>query len=157
MTFGVSVVAQMVKNLPAIWETCVWSLTREDPLEKEMVTHSSIPAWKIPWTDAPGGLESMGSQRAGHNSHFQEQLTLSLWWLLARRLKILNMACEALLTLPASPLSSHSGLLPRSFGKCCFLDLKCYALTQPSKALSSYTLLNHSYLGINWVLWTFPS
>lgn len=59
------------------------------------------------------------------------------------------MACEALLTLPASALSSHSGLLPQGFGKCCFLDLKCYALTQPSKALSSYTLLNHSYLGIS--------
>ena len=67
MTFGVSVVAQMVKNLPAMWETWVWSLAQEDLLEKEMVTHSSIPAWEISWTDEPGGLESMGLQRVGHN------------------------------------------------------------------------------------------
>ena len=59
------------------------------------------------------------------------------------------MGCEALLMLPASPLSSHSGLLPQGFGKCCFLDLKCYALTQPSKALSSYPLLSLSYFGIS--------
>ena len=57
----------MVKNLPETQETQVQSPGQENPLEKEMVTHSSIPAWKIPWTDEPGGLESMGSQRAGHN------------------------------------------------------------------------------------------
>ena len=49
-------VAQMVKNLPAMQETWVQSLGREDPLEKEMATHSSIPAWRIPWTKEPGGL-----------------------------------------------------------------------------------------------------
>ena len=54
--FLASWVAQMVKNLPAKWETQVWSLGREDPLEKEMATHSSIPAWEIPWTEEPGGL-----------------------------------------------------------------------------------------------------
>ena len=72
-------------------------------------------------------------------------------WLLGRRFKILNMACEALLTLSASPLSSHSGLLPQGLGKCCFLDLKCYALTQPSKALASYPLLSLPYLGISFM------
>ena len=46
----------MVKNLPAMWETQVWSLGREDPLEKEMETHSSIPAWRTPWSEEPGGL-----------------------------------------------------------------------------------------------------
>ena len=60
-------VAYTVKHLPAIWETHVQSLGREDPLEKEMATHSSILAWKIPWTEEPGGLQSMGSQRVGHN------------------------------------------------------------------------------------------
>ena len=59
--------AQMVKRLPTIWETQVQSLGREDPLEKEMATHSSILAWKIPWMEAPGRLQSMGSQRVGHN------------------------------------------------------------------------------------------
>ena len=60
-------VAQMVKCLPAMWETQVQSLSQEDPLEKEMATHSSTLAWKIPWTEEPGRLQSMGSQRVGHN------------------------------------------------------------------------------------------
>ena len=55
-----SLVAQMVENLPAMQETWVQSLGREDPLEKEMATHSSVFAWKIPWTEEPGGLQSMG-------------------------------------------------------------------------------------------------
>ena len=62
-----SLVTQMVKNLPAVWETWVWSLGREDPLEKEMAIHSSTIAWKIPWTEEPGRLQSTGSQRVGHN------------------------------------------------------------------------------------------
>ena len=57
----------MVKNLPAVQETRVRSLGQEDPLEKEMATHSSILAWKVPWTEEPGGLQSMGSQIAGHD------------------------------------------------------------------------------------------
>jgi len=56
----------MVKNPPAVWETWVRSLSQKDPLEKGMATHSSILAWKIPWTEEPGGLQSMGSPRAGH-------------------------------------------------------------------------------------------
>ena len=58
---------QMVKHLPTIWETRVQSLGREDLLEKEMATHSSILAWKIPWTEEHNSLQSMGSQRVGHN------------------------------------------------------------------------------------------
>ena len=58
----------MVKNLPTVLETWVRSLGREDPLEKRMATHSRILAWRIPWTKEPGGLQSMGSQRVGHNS-----------------------------------------------------------------------------------------
>ena len=64
-TDNASLVAQMVKYLPITRETLVWSLGREDPLEKEMATHSSTLAWKIPWTEEPGGLYSMGSQRVG--------------------------------------------------------------------------------------------
>ena len=60
-------VAQMVKHLPAMQETRVQSLGWEDPLEKEMATHSSILTWKIPWTEEPGGLQSMGSQRVRHD------------------------------------------------------------------------------------------
>ena len=56
----------MVKNLPAMQETLVQSLDQEDPLEKEMTTHSSILAWEIPWMEEPGELQSLGSQRVGH-------------------------------------------------------------------------------------------
>ena len=62
-----SLVAQLVKSLPAMLETWVRSLGQEDPLEKEMATHSSTLAWKIPWTEEPGRLQSMGSQRVGHD------------------------------------------------------------------------------------------
>ena len=62
-----SLVAQMVKNLPTMRETWVQSLSWEDPLKKGMATHSSILAWRIPWTDEPGRLQSMGSQRVGHD------------------------------------------------------------------------------------------
>ena len=59
--------AQSVKNLPAVQETGIRSLGWEDSLEKEMSTHSSILAWKISWTEEPGGLQSMGSQRVRHD------------------------------------------------------------------------------------------
>ena len=59
--------AQIVKNLPAVQETQVLSLGQEDPLEKEMATQSSTLAWRIPWREEPGRLQSMGSQRVGHD------------------------------------------------------------------------------------------
>ena len=59
-----SLVAKLVKNLPATQEMWVQSLGQEDPLEKEMETHSSIPVWEIPWREEPGGLQSMGSQES---------------------------------------------------------------------------------------------
>ena len=62
-----SLVAQRVKRLPAMQETWVQSLGQEDPLEKEMATHSSTLAWKIPLIEEPGGLQSMGLQRVGHD------------------------------------------------------------------------------------------
>ena len=58
---------QTVKNMPAMWEIWVQSLGWEDPLEKGMATHSSIPSWRIPWIDEPGGLQSMVSQRVRHD------------------------------------------------------------------------------------------
>ena len=64
---GASLVAEMVKNVPAVQETQVRPLGREDPREKEMATHSSTLAWEIPWTQEPGRLQSMGLQRVGHN------------------------------------------------------------------------------------------
>ena len=64
---GASLMAQLVKNLPAVQEIWVQSLGWEDPLEKGTAAHSSILAWRIPWTEEPGGLQSMGSQRLRHN------------------------------------------------------------------------------------------
>ena len=85
---GASLVAQTVMRLLTMRETWVRSLGREDPLEKGMTTHSSIRAWKIPWTKEPGGLQSMGSQRVRHDwmtsLHFTYMITL-FWsgnWLL---------------------------------------------------------------------------
>ena len=66
-TLMASLVAQMVKRLPAMGETRVPFLVGEDPLEKEVATHYSTLAWKIPWTEEAGRLHSMGSQRVGHN------------------------------------------------------------------------------------------
>ena len=66
-------VAQMVKNLPAMEQTCIQSLGQKDLLEKEMAIHSNSLAWKIPWTEEPGRIKSMGSQRVRH--HMTERLT----------------------------------------------------------------------------------
>ena len=63
----------MVKNLPAVQETRVRFLGREDPLEEKVATHSSILAWEIPWTEEPGGLQSTGPQRVRHNSATGQQ------------------------------------------------------------------------------------
>ena len=62
-----SLVAQVVKHLPTMQETWVWSLCQEDPLEKEMATYSITLAWKIPWTEEHGRVQSMGLQRVGHD------------------------------------------------------------------------------------------
>ena len=67
VSFWASLVAQPVKNPPAMWKTWVRSLGQEDPVEKELATHSSIRAWRIPWTEEPGVLQSMGLQRVGYH------------------------------------------------------------------------------------------
>ena len=72
-----SLVAQTVKSLPTMRETWVQSLGREDPLEKEMATHSSVLAWKIPWMEEPGRLQSMGSQRVGHDGATSLSLSIA--------------------------------------------------------------------------------
>ena len=59
--------AQLVKNPPTVQEMCVQSLGQKDPLEEEMATHSAILSWRIPWTEKPGGLQSMGLQSVGHD------------------------------------------------------------------------------------------
>ena len=78
-----SLVTQMVKHLPTMWETQVWSLGWEDPLEKEMATHSSTLAWKIPWMEECCGLQYMGSQRVRHNwatfLHFWKYLHFKIY------------------------------------------------------------------------------
>ena len=74
--YWASVIAQSVKNPPAMQETQIRSLSWEDPLEKKMATHSRILAWRIPWTEEPGGLQSIGSRRVRHG--WAELVTLSL-------------------------------------------------------------------------------
>ena len=65
--------SSIVKNLPAMSQMQVGSLGQEDPLEKEMAMHSNILAWEMPWTEEPGGLQSMGWQRTGHNLRTKQQ------------------------------------------------------------------------------------
>ena len=101
-------VAQRIKNLPAKQETQIWSLGQKDTLEKEMATYSNILAWKIPWTEEPSRLQSMGSQRAGHNwvtntlrfsVQFSSVQSLSHVWLLATPW---TAACQASLSITNS-------------------------------------------------------
>ena len=80
----------MVKKVPAMQETWFQSLAKEDPLKKEGATHTSILAWEIPWTEEPGGLQSMGSQRVGqdwvteqqqkHDERNKNELVLQMYW-----------------------------------------------------------------------------
>ena len=71
----------MVKNLSAVWDTRAQSLGLEDSQEKVMATHSSVLAWEIPWTEEPGGLQSMGSQRIRHDLATNTLIILSLSWI----------------------------------------------------------------------------
>ena len=90
-----SQVAQMVKNLSAMWETQVRSLGQEDPLEKGMATHSSILAWRIPWTEEPSRLQSKGSQRVGHDW----VMLLYLKWIINK-----DLTCGALVSVMWQPV-----------------------------------------------------
>ena len=72
-----SLVAQMVRNLPAMWETCVRSLDQEDPLEKELATHSSVLVWRIPWTEEPGG--PWGGKESGTTERLPDETVTCSW------------------------------------------------------------------------------
>jgi len=78
LVWWASLVAQMIKSLPAMQEIWVRSLGQEDPLEKGMTIHSSSFAWRIPWTEEPGGLQTMRSKRVGHN--WVTNTLLLVWW-----------------------------------------------------------------------------
>ena len=87
-----SLVAQMVKNLPAVQETRVWSLIQKDPLEKRMATHSSILAWRIPWTEEPGsprGLKESDMTEATEHAHILWALSQNLWNIFICAMKVL--------------------------------------------------------------------
>ena len=102
-----SLVAQMVKNLLAMLETRVWSLGWEDPLEEEMATYSSILAWRIPWTEEPGWLQSMGSQKVRHDwvtkpsTHTNEHSTHVLCLVIQSSLTL----CDPWTVAPQAPMS----------------------------------------------------
>ena len=100
-----SLVAQRLKHLPGMWETRVWSLGREDPLEKEMATHSSILAWRIPWREEPGRLQSMGSQRVRHDWE------TSLHFTSPHRYLYNSKTCLALIFFHLHDLTTFSNLL----------------------------------------------
>ena len=82
VSYASSLMAEVVKNPPAMQETWVWSLGWEHPLEEEMATLSSMLAWRIPWTEEPGGLQSMWSQRAGHEwvANIHTSICISATW-----------------------------------------------------------------------------
>ena len=118
-----SLVAQRLKCPPPMRETRVRSLGQKDPLEKEMVTHSSILAWRIPWMEKPGRLQSTGSQRVGHNwatsLHFTSSLT-SVWGECNCAVKF-----EHSLALPFFGIGMKTDLF-QSCGHCCFPNLLAY-------------------------------
>ena len=96
-----SLVAPTVKNLPVMTQDWVGFLGWEDPLEKGMATHPSILAWRIPWTEEPGGLQSMGSQRVGHDWTTFKVRSLGLWglrfmatWVFGHRERLVRMASD---------------------------------------------------------------
>ena len=95
-------VAQIVKNLPAVQETWVRFLGQEDPLEKGMAIHSSILSWRIPWTEEPGGLQFVGSQRVGH-----DWVTNTATQLLQKTMKLL-FGCGIICILPRIIVLSRS-------------------------------------------------
>ena len=96
-SFGASLVAQMVKNLPAMWQAWVWSRSG-NPWEKSMAPHSSILSWRIPWTEEPGGLQSMGLQRVRHNwvtnTHIHYSFYRKIPQSFIDRLKLTSALCQ---------------------------------------------------------------
>ena len=116
MKAGASLVAQMVKRLPTMRKTRVRSLSWEDPLEKEMATHSNILAWKIPWTEEPGRLQFMGLQKSRTRlSNFtNERLTWEKGWDLCKLENIIQAWREK----PIVALTEHTTTVLRLFKSC---------------------------------------
>ena len=112
-----SLVAQMVKRLSAMWETRVRSLGWEDPLEKEMATHSSTLAWRIPWTEEPGWLQCMGSQRAGHDFTFIFTLIRMDYYNLIIKLDYISNANRRATSMTQAVRSRDSRVLQVKVGK----------------------------------------
>ena len=142
----------MVKNLPAMQETCVWSLSREDLLEKGMSIHSSIFAWRILWTDEPGGLLSMGLQRVRHNWATKTTLLLShVWffatpWIAAHQAPLCFIISQSFLK-----LMSIESVVPSNH-----LILCCPLLLLPSIFPSIRVFSNELALHIRWPnYWSF--
>ena len=108
MELRIFLVAQMVKNLPAMQETRVLSLGWEDSLEKGMAIHSSILAWRIPWREEPGGPQSMGSQRVGHNWATNTFFGLP-WWEVVKNLPANAGNIRDLGSIPGSVRSPGGG------------------------------------------------
>ena len=108
-TSQASLLAQRLKCLPAMWGTWVRSLGQEDPLEKEMATHSSIFAWRIPWTEEPGGLPSTGLQRVGHDwatsLHFTYYFLYFCFFFFLTRISSCQLLLVITLSTSENPLS----------------------------------------------------
>ena len=121
-----SLLAQMVKNLPAMQETQVWSLGWEDPLEKGMVTHFSILAWRIPRAEEPGELQSMGSQTVGGNRVPFTSLIHSCWSSIPSGVGGINLAWAPQCSHPTTGSARLHSLSPNTQG------LPRSALTDPS-------------------------
>ena len=146
LSLGTSLLAQMVKHLPTMRETPVWSLHQEDPLEKEMATHSSSLAWKIPWTEKRGRLQSMELQRVGHA--WATSLCFHFPWPVSSLLSPLSPECLHIPWIPAHTMFSRP-LLYSPSGKHPFLYLKsppdCLGLQLPlsSVLLPTFCLFHH--------------
>ena len=111
---GASSVAQMVKNVPAMEETQVWSLGQEDPLEKGMAIHSSVLAWRIPWIEEPGGLQFRGSQRVRHSW----TTNISLFWYQLLSLRQMKKEKVSRVWLFATPWTvAHQARLSMGFSR----------------------------------------
>ena len=113
---GGSLVVQMVKSLPALWETQVRPLGQKDPLEKKMATHFSILAWKIPWTEEPGRLQSMGSQRVGHRR--LRDFSSLLWEFILHICNTARFSCHSLHSILGSLTSLNFCLYILKFTSC---------------------------------------
>ena len=135
---GTSLVAQRLKHLPGIQETWVWSLGLEDPLEKEMALHSSTLAWRIPWREEPGGLQSMGSQRVGHDW----AMSLHEIW---HQFPVLFTSCG-----PSTGVSASASVLPMNIqdwlplGWTGWISLQSKGL---SRVFSNTTVQKHHFFG----------